>query len=1053
MRPERTDHRGLLSWFAGNAVSANLLMFLMLAGGLAAALSIRVETFPEVDPGQIQVRVLYPGATPEDVELSITRRVEDAVLGIDGVERVRSTAAEGSGTTTVELRDFADPQSVRDDIESAVNLLAAFPPAEAERPSISIVEPGSVVLRLAVFGQLSELALREAAEGLESDLLQLPNISQVGLNGVRAREISIEVSEETLRTHGLSLQQVANAVDRASVDLSAGVLRTPGGEILLRTDAERRSGADFENIVVSSDRLGRRLTLRDVGTVRDGFEDGRLINTFQGQPAVFIDVEAAEDQDAFDVSASVLSLLSDYPTATGAMVAVVSDNTTLIRDRLNLLVRNGAMGLALVFVCLAFSLDLRLAFWTSTGILVSFLGAFAIIGQFTTINMMTLFGLIVVLGIVVDDAIVVGESIFEQQQRTNDGALAAIDGTIRVAAPILVGVLTSIAAFAPLLFSTGTIGQILFPVPVVVIAVLTMSLLEAFLVLPAHLSHGADWSRGAMARSKRSVQSFLERFRDDLVMPVARVAVRARYVTVGATFGLLVTTAGIVSSGRIQFVFFPAIEADEVSMTLEMADGTPFERTLSVMQLVEAAAVDAAGGAGNANVDSLSITVGALPSAGGGPPRDSSTNRLGSHLGGATMALTTPGHRTSSSADIERRWRDAVGDVPGAKSVSFTSTLVGSGADISLDLSHPDESVLFGVVEKLETELRSLTGVHEIETGLNHGKRQLEFVLTPAGDAAGLTTQDVARQVRQAFFGQEVQRVLRGRNEIRVFVRYPLDQRRSMTDLDRFRIRLADGSEAPLSVVAEIEESLSATSINRVDGRRVVSVQADVEENVANPDQVMEIITTKILPRLRAAFPKLTYSIEGQSRERRTDVSALAKSFLIALGIIYVMLASVLRSYLQPIVIMAAIPVGAMNAVVGHLILGYDLSFLSLFGMVALSGVIVNDSVVLIDNFNWERNRSGCTVEQAVISATRRRFRPILLTTVTTFLGLLPMLTETSLQAQFLIPMAISLGFGILLTGFMIFPLVPALLMIVSDAERRLALVFARNESAHSLAN
>ncbi|MEO1251838.1 MAG: efflux RND transporter permease subunit [Pseudomonadota bacterium] len=1027
---------GLFGWFIGNSVAANLLMLFMIGGGYFAATNLKTETFPEIDPHQIRITVPYPGATPAEVEQAITKRVEEAVLGIDGVDRVRSSAAENSGRVTIELKDFVDSQIVKDDVEAAVDQLADFPPAEAERPQVVVVEPPSTVMRLAIFGDLTELELRAAAERVEDDLLLLEDVTDVKLFGVRSREISIEVSESVLRQYGLSLGQVAAAVNRASLDLSGGTLRTSGGEILLRTDAERRVGPAFNDIVVFSDERGRDIRLGEIANVIDGFEDGDLINTYQGSPAAFIDVEAGDDQDAFDVSGAVRGMLENYAPPAGASVAIVNDDTLIVADRLNLLVRNAIMGLALVFVFLAISLDLRLAFWTSVGILVAFMGAFLIIGQFTTINMITLFGLIVVLGLVVDDAIVIGENIYDEQNAGRDCREAAVRGVLGVAAPVTVGVLTSVAAFAPLLFSTGTLGQIMAPVPVVVIAVLTMSVIEAFLILPSHLSHGGDWSRGPMALVKARGQALLEFVRDKIVLPIVDRAARAPYAALAISAGVLIIVAGIVASGSIRFIFFPQIESDEVLVTLEMPDGTPFSRTEAAVRRIESVALEAAGGEGNPNIESLSVTIGALPAGDSSPVAADTGSTLGSHLGGVVMKLTAPAERSLSSAEIERRWRSGVGEIAGARNLTFDASLVGGSADISIDLSHRDDERLFDAVAKLEKELRRINGVNEIESGLNDGKTQLDFALTPAGAAAGLTAQDIAQQLRQAFFGDEVQRIQRDREEVRVYVRYPADERRSLSELDRFRVRLPGGGEAPLNVVAKMTESVSPTTIDRVDGRRVIAIEADVDEAVTTPNQALAVIIDTILPELLSSDPELQYSLEGQTRDQREELASAGANLLLALGIIYVMLASVLRSYVQPLVIMLAIPFGAANAVIGHLILGYDLSFLSIFGMVALSGVIVNSSVVLIDHYNKRRREFDETARESALAAVKRRFRPILLTTMTTFLGLLPMLTETSLQAQFLIPMAISLGFGILLTGFIILPVVPAILMVIEDANQ-----------------
>lgn len=1024
---------GLIGWFAGNPVTANLLMAFFIVGGWMIAASLNAEAFPEIEPNQITVSVAYPGATPEEVEDAITKRVEDVVTGIEGVERVRSTASEGSGTVTLELKDFVDRETVKDDVESAVDQIADFPPAEAEEVSIAIAEPASVVMQLAVFGDLDELALRRSAEALEAALLDADGISLVSIDGARALEISIEVSEQALREYELTLQQVANAVRAGSVNLSAGTLRTSGGDILLRTDQERLEGEAFADIVVSSDIQGRTILLGDIATIVDGFEDGELINLYRSQPALFLSVGASDDQDAFDVSAAVSAVLDGYSPAPGVGIEVVSDSTTVIQDRLNLLIRNALIGLALVFVLLAFTLDLRLAFWTSLGIPISFLGAFWIIGQFTSLNMMTLFGLIVVLGVVVDDAVVVGENIYEEQQRSATGHAGAVSGVFGVLAPVTIGVLTTMAAFAPLLFSTGTLGQILYPVPVVVIAVLLISLIEAFFVLPAHLAHGGEWSMGAMKRMKTGCQAALFAFRDRIVLPLVELAIRARYVTVALCIAFLMVMIGLVREGVVRFVFFPAIEGDTVSVTVEMAPGTPFAATEVVMNRIAAAAEEAVGGPSAEVLAGLSVTIGGVPGAGFGRPGADGGTRIGSELGQATITLVPSAERTLSSAEVERRWRDALGPIAGAESVSFVSSMVDGGADIGIDLSHRDEAELARAVDALATALSAIEGVEEVETGLDAGKRQIEFTLTPEGAAAGLTTQDIARQIRQAFFGEEVQRIQRGREEVRVYVRLPSSQRTSLASLEDFRVRLSDGTDIPLTTVADLTETVSPTAITRVDGRQRISVEASANESVTTPNAVMAILENEILPAMVADDPRLTFSFEGQARDQAEDLASLAANMLVGLGLIYVLLASVLRSYVQPLIIMAAIPFAAGCAILGHLLMGYDVSFLSLFGIVALSGVVINDSVVLIDYFNKLRSAGTLNVHDAAMAAVKRRFRPILLTTLTTFLGLSPMLAETSLQAQFLIPMAISLGYGILFASFVILALVPSLLMITHD--------------------
>lgn len=1031
-----TNPKGLLAWFAGNTVTANLIMVFLIVGGLIIASRMNTDTFPEIDPGTISVSVPYPGATPSEVEDAITRRIEEAVTGIEGVKRVRSTASEGLGSIVLELRDFVDPQIIKDDVQSAVDQISQFPPQNAEDPQIVVAEAGSVMMRLAVFGDVPEFDLRRITREVEDDLLSVEGITLTALAGARSYEISIEVSEERLRQYQLSLSQVAEAVNAGSLNLSAGTLRTEGGEILLRTDVERKTGEAFEDIIIRSGQNGGQVLLGDIATIVDGFEDGQLKNSFNGVAAMFIDVSRSDDQDAFDISRAVTGFLESYELPPGIGVSVVTDNTTIIADRLNLMIRNGILGLALVFIFLSLTLDLRLAFWTSLGIPISFLGAFFIISQFVTLNMITMFGLIVVLGIVVDDAVVVGENIYQAQRDGYKGVDAALEGLRGVMVPVTIGVLTTMAAFAPLMFSTGLLGQIMFPVPVVVISVLLISLVDAFIILPAHLSHEGEWSRGAMAIVREKGHDVLAGFRDRIILPIVKLAVRARYVTLSAAFAILILTAGLLGSGTIRFVFFPAIESDQVIMTLEMPTGTAYASTAEVMARVEAAAFEAVGGKESDILQSFSMTIGAPSSStNGGPPGQSNAiASLNAALGNATLTLVPSSTRSVSSSEIERKWREGIGTVAGAKSVSFVSSLAGGGADINLEFVHADSAALEIAVESAVAQIRALDGVTLVETSLESGKRQMSFTLSPEGIAAGLTSQDIALQMRQAFFGEDVQRIQRGRDEVRVYVRYPKEGRQNLSDLEDFRIRLASGKDVPLYTVATIEETLSPARINRVNSRRVETLDITIDDAVTTPGAVKAILNTELLPALAQYDSKLSYSYAGDTQDQSEDLQSLAFNLLIAIGIIFVMLASVLRSYIQPIIIISAIPLGACCAIFGHLIMGYDLSFLSLFGIVALSGVIINDSIVLMDYFNKQRAKDHISVHEAAILSARRRFRPILLTTLTTFIGLFPMLLETSLQAQFLIPMAISLGFGILFASFLIIIMVPAFLMIAEDA-------------------
>ncbi|MEN0651759.1 MULTISPECIES: efflux RND transporter permease subunit [Hyphobacterium] len=1017
---------GIVGWFAQNAVAANVLMVILIAAGLITIARTNAEVFPTIDPRTITVSVIYGGASPDEIESSITRRAEEAIIGIEGVRRVSSRAVEGSGTVTVELTDFADASTVADEVQSAIDQLVDFPPENAEAPVVRVVSVASNVVRLVVTGDVGELALRRAAERLERDLIALENVTTVTIQGARDYEISIEISQSVLRQYGLTIEQVSNAIRATSVNLSGGSVRTSAGDILLRTDEEVQDAGEFGEIVILSDFEGQRVRLRDIATIRDGFEDAQLINSFNGRPAIFLQVARSESEDAFDVGNAVEDYVSAYRPAPGLEVLVVGDDTERISDRINLLVRNALMGLALVFVFLSVTLDLRLAFWTTVGIPVAFIGGFLIFGQFTTINMTALFGLIMVLGIVVDDAIVVGENIYERQTNHGLGMAGAIDGARTVLAPVTIGILTTIAIFAPLLFMGGVLGQLLQPVPIVVISVLLLSLAEVFLILPSHLAHGGEWTVGPMKKLKLAVQGGLNTVRDAVVIPVVRFAVRMPYFVIAAAISILLVAAGVVTGGHIRFVFFPTVEGEEVVVELEMPRGTAFAQTERAMNQVVQAGLEAVGGESSPLYRSLSVTIGGQLASGFGVDG----TIIGAELATATLELAPASERDVTSAEIERRWREAAGDIPGVRSLVFTSAGLSGGDDLSFNLAHADTDQLLSAVDEFVAALGGIEGVTEIETNNELGSRQLSFALTEAGIAAGLTVRDLGMQVRQAYFGEEVQRIQRGSEEVRVFVRLPEAERRSLTDLASMRIAIPGGGEADLRTVARVEETRSNAAIDRVDGRRVITVTADVDEAITTPNAVTALLEDRILPGLASRHTGLSVSAEGQARDQAEDLRSLMNNLILGIMVMYVLLASTLRSYTQPIVILLAIPFGGVGALIGHMLLGFDLSFLSLFGMVALAGVVVNDSVVLIDYFNLlQRDGRGSTLDN-IVEAVRRRFRPILLTTLTTFIGLVPMIAETSVQAQFLIPMAVSIAFGIVFASLIVLVMVPAFLAL-----------------------
>ena len=1042
--------RNLIAWFAGNHVAATVVMLFLIAAGALTFATLNKETFPTIDPRIIVISVPFPGASPEDVEDGITRRLEEAVIGIQGVERVESRAQEGIGVVNVELEDFADGNQVLTDVETEVDQLINFPPENAEEVRVVKIKPVSSVFTLAIHGELPELTLRNWAEQIEDEILQLPSVALVNLSGTREREIRIEVAEATLRQYQLSIGEIADRISRYSIDLPGGDIVAGNGQITLRVEEKRRVGNQYQDIVIRANNDGSVVRLGDIATIVDGFVDVDLVNEFNGEPAIFLDVNRSAAQNILTIENEVKAYLSTLTLPAGLSVSMWKDETEILRDRMELLARNALLGFGLVFLILLFFLDLRLAFWTSLGIPISFMGGILIASFFgVSINMISLFALIVVLGIVVDDAIVTGESIFAEQETARQHNVAGqsvnsnstLSGVKAIIAPVTVGVLTTIAAFAPLLFSTGILGQILRPVPIIVIAVLIVSLIEAFFILPAHLNGTARWSLGWLADSRQKVSDTLQRFIHGPLSRWVEAAMQRRYLTLTACVLFIGIALGLVVTGQVRFIFFPQIESDQVRASLEMPAGTPFETTERFARIIEQALnkteqhfVDQTGERLFRNV---SVTIGQA-SNDAGPPGQASAPTVDPNLAQIDVELVPSAERSVSTTEIERYWRRQVGVIPGARRLAFASSLVDAGEDLNFDLTHRDTQILDQAVIQFMQALNQIDGVTEVAESSQQGKLEYTFRLTPEGLAAGLTPFDLGRQIRDGFFGREALRIQRGRSEMRVMVHYTKQERRSLATLERMRIMLPDGNRVPLMTVANIEQSRNPATIKRVDSRRVVTITGNVDEAVTTPNDVLSQVDQTIMPALAERYPSLNYSLEGQSRDQQQDLASLFRNLLISVMVIFVMLSAQLRSYIKPFIILLTVPLGAAGAIYGHVILGYDLSFISFFGIVALIGVVINDSVVLIDYYN--KLTEGRVYDRA-LDAVKRRFRPILLTTLTTCLGLLPMLLETSLQARFIIPMAISLAMGIVFASAVLVFMLPCLLLVAEDIKQQVQAV------------
>lgn len=1018
-------HRGLIGWMTSNRVTPNLIMIVCLVGGFFFATRIKQEVFPEFELDIVNVIVPYPGASPEEVEQGIVLSVEEAIRGLDGIKEVSASANEGAGIVTAEILDGADIQRVYQDIRQEVDRITTFP-QDAERPEVRLVTRRREVVRMQIYGDVSEWVIRELAEQVRDRLLQTPGITQVDLRGVRGYEVQVLIDQDTLRRYGLTPAQVAARIRAAAIELPGGHIETRGGEVLLRVMERRDWASQFAAIPIITTPAGAVLSLGDIAEVVDDFQDVDKSATFDGKRAVGIAVYRVGDQTPIGVSDATRKAMQPIgdQLPPGVSWSITQDGADIYRQRLELLIKNGLWGLVLVLLLLGAFLEIKLAFWVTMGIPISFLGAFLFLPAVdVTINMISMFAFIVALGIVVDDAIVVGENIYDYRNRGLGLLEAAVQGARDVAMPVVFSVLTNIVAFVPLLFVPGVAGKFWKVIPFVVITVFSISLVESLLVLPTHLAYAHQRSQHRAAvflhRLQQAFSRQFETFIERLFAPALDGCIAFRYITLSLGVAVFIVVVSYVSSGRMGVIMMPRVEADYAAVTAVLPFGSPQHRVQETADLLTAAAqtvIDENGG------DQLSDGVFA---------------EIDEDAIEVRIFLTDPEKRPISTTRLTQLWRDRVGALPGVESIVFEADRggPGSGAALTVELSHREIDTLDAAGAWLAERLGDFPTVKDVDDGFRPGKQQLNFTIKPEGQSLGLTAQEVARQVRNAFYGAEALRQQRGRNEVRVRVKYPKEQRISEYAIEQMLIRTPAGTDVPLMEVAQVDRGRSYTSISRRNGRRTILVKANVEP-IDQTQQVIDTLKASILPQLVQEFPGLSYGWEGQQADLRESTQGLFSGFAIALGAIYAMLAIPFRSYIQPLIVMIAIPFGIIGAVLGHQIMGYSLSLMSLMGIVALSGVVVNDSLVLIDYANRLMRREGLTHFEAIHRAGVRRFRPIMLTTLTTFGGLAPMIFETSRQARFMIPMALSLGFGILFATFITLAIVPCLYVVLSDIQQ-----------------
>ncbi|MHC4940800.1 MAG: efflux RND transporter permease subunit [Planctomycetota bacterium] len=1014
-----------------NPVTANLVMFAIIVGGLYGGLNLRRELFPNVDPEAIGITVRYPGATPEEVERLVARRIEREVKSrVDDVDEIVSQVFEGLVSVTVKLEDGADRASALADVRSAMDRVRPDLPREAEEPEVSEIRPVLPVIGVVAHGDVSEDKLREAIKLIRDDLLDNDEISDVRLSGIRDREIWIEIRPEALQEHGLTFGEVGQVLAGSNLDLPAGQLKSGAGNIRVRTLGERNRADEIENIPVKSRPDGSSLLLSEIANVRHTFEDRVGGARYQGKPAAVATVFKAPEDDAIRIAEEVKAYASKNPSMYGGSVelAVTRDLSRFIEQRLDLMLRNALAGLTLVVIVLAVFLELRIAFWVAVGLTVSFLGTFLLMYSIdATLNLISMFGLIVVLGLLVDDAIVIAENVFAKKRQGFDGDQAAIVGTNEVAGPVTAAVTTTMVAFAPLGFITGRVGAFLGVLPVVVVCALGMSLIEAFIVLPAHLGHEEKKGRrpGRVARLR---EWFLEGFLPTMFGRVLRVCLRWRYVTLGVVIAISLVCVGFWQGGFIKTEFIGDLDAETMEVNLEMAPGTSEAETKRVLDQVETMllAVDEIDTCltvyGTQFVDGVQIDV-ADPATVG----QITVEMVSAEIRGAKgMRLTR-----QVADEMRRRTRD----IGGIRSLKFAPRGGGpGGADIEVRLRGDDLSKVRRATDYVTDRIGSYKGVTEITDDLAEGKLELRYRLRPSAHTLGLTTADIANQLRHAIFGFEVQDLQEEDEEVTVRVLLPETERSSIEDLGRLRIAAPAGGRVPLEEIAELETARGYASLSRVDGKRAFTVQATIDRSQANANE----LTAKLgedLEDLPERFRGLTWSFEGQKRDTAESLAGLGTGFQFAILAIYAIVAIVFRSYFQPLLVMAAIPISLLGVIYGHLLMGKNISLLSQIGAVALAGIVVNDSLILVDLINRKR-RAGMPLIQAVREGSKRRLRAILLTSITTIAGLTPLMFERSFQAQFLIPMAISIVFGLAFATVLTLILVPTLYLVLEDIGR-----------------
>ena len=1047
-QPSVTKEKGIIAWFAANHVAANLLMILIIVAGLISASGIRKETNPEFELNTIQVRVPYLGAAPQEVEEGVVIKIEEAIQDLPGIKRIRSNSSEGSGRVTIEVKPEADLTQVLSDVKTRVDAISTFP-ALTEKPVIYKQEINNPVVMVALNGDLTDLTRKALGNEIRDELLQLPSVNKINYFGDRPYEISVQVSERTLRKYGLTMSEISQAIKNSSVDMPGGTIKSEGGDILLRTEGQVYTGQGFGALVLRTFPDGTRLTLNDIAEINDGFVESDGYGRFNGQPTATLQVVAGSNQNEIETARAVKEYIAKKSETLpeGVRLDVWIDLPKYLEGSLDRMQNNIISGAILVFIVLSLFLRMKVAIWVIVGLPITFLGALWLMPTWpVTINTISLFGFVIVLGIVVDDAIIIGESVYTTIREDGHTLDNVIQGAHRVAIPATFGVLTTIAAFAPMMFIGGIVGPFFEAMAFVVILCLAFSLVESKLILPAHLVHAYippvdedDLFRPqrpigfferfprAFLKVQRHVQHGLHKLIHDIYKPWLEKAVDNRGLTLSIFSAVLILTIGLMTSGIARVVIFPNFAQDFIRVSLEMESGTaPHVRNAAVDQ-VEGALLELNREFVEENPDSLPVI--------------SNIGVFTSGDTGAVLFVEIPftEDRPYEMTEVTEMWRNSVGEIPGMKELKFMAAgHIGGGSPLSFKLSGSNYMALEEAAAELAKELATYEGLFDITNSASTGSDEIKLTIKPEAEALGLTMSSLGRQVRQAFYGEEAQRIQRGKDELRVMVRYPLSERRSISDLENMRIRTAGGDEVPFSSVAEVSYGQGYSSISRLDRERTVTVSSDLDPERVEPQEIIKTMSEEYIPALLSRYPGVKYGLEGSSQDQVEFLSKIVTALVVAMFLIYALIAIPLRSYAQPLIIMSVIPFGAIGAVIGHIIMGRSISMFSLFGLIALAGVVVNDSLIMVDFINKARAR-GVAIRDAVIQSGTARFRAIILTSFTTAAGLLPIMFETSPQAQAIIPTAISIGYGIIFATVITLFLIPALYLLQEDFFRRMS--------------